>query len=439
METNAENTDASGVSTLGRRIDLSVAIAAVEQDAEQRLRRFGKTMKLPGFRPGKVPASIVRQQYGSQAHGEALSAEISRLLREALIEREWRIAGTPKIEAAESDSETHLQFFAEFEVYPDIALSDLSTCEIERAVLEVGPAEVDGTIEILRKQRVRYEIVERPAAVGDQVSIDFLGRKDGEPFAGGQGQDYRFVLGEGRMLSDFENAVVGTRAGETKSFDMTFPSEYFSAELAGQTVTFELTVKEVSEPILPTVDGDFAVALGIEDGDLEKMRSEIETNLRREVKRRLRARLTKQVMDVLLKANPVEVPSALLNGEIERLKDSVRRDMQQRGMTTNELPMPAEWFAEQAGHRVALGLILAEVATANDIRAKPQEVRKLVEEAAQSYEHPEDVVGWHYAQPERLREFEGAAMEAKIVDWVMSQVKVVDKPIVFAELMGHAS
>ncbi len=439
METNAENTDVSGVSTLRRRIDVSVAIAAIEKDVEQRLRRFGKTMKLPGFRPGKVPASIVRQQYGAQAHSEALSSEIARLLSEAVVDRQWRMASMPKVEAVKNDSETHLQFSAEFEVYPDITLRDLSTFEIERSVLEVGQAEIDATLEILRKQRVRYEIVDRPAAPGDQVSIDFLGRKDGEPFAGGQGQDYRFVLGEGRMLSDFENAVAGTRAGETKSFEMTFPAEYFSAELAGKTVTFDLTVKEVGEPILPALDGDFAVALGIADGDLEKMRNEIATNLRREVKRRLQAKVTKQVMDVLLRANAIEVPDALLAGEIDRLQASVRQDMEQRGMTAKDLPMPAEWFAEQGRRRVALGLILAEIARVNDIRAKPQQVRALVEDAAQSYEHPEDVIAWHYADHERLKGFEGAAIEAKIVDWVMGQVKVVDRPIVFAELMGHAS
>ncbi len=439
METNGENTDATEVSPLLRRIDLSVSIADLEKDVEQRLRRVGKTMKMPGFRPGKVPPAVIRQQHGAQANHEALRSELARLLNEALEERRWRIAGAPRLEAEAGDSDTHLQFSAEFEVYPDIVLHDLSSFEIERSVLEVGQTEIDRTIEILRKQRVRYEIVDRPAAAGDQVSIDFLGRKDGEPFAGGQGQDYRFVLGEGRMLSDFENAVAGTRAGESKSFEMTFPAEYFSAELAGQTVSFELTVKEVGEPILPAIDGDFALALGIADGDLEKMRSEIETNLRREVKRRLQARVTQQVMDLLLKANPIDVPQALLAGEIERLQESVRQDMRQRGMSAKELPMPADWFAEQARRRVALGLILAEIATANDIRAQPRQVRALVEEAAQSYEHPEQIVSWHYAQPERLREFEGAAMEAQVVDWVLAQAKVVDKPVVFAELMGHTS
>lgn len=439
METNAATTEAPVASALERRLDLSVAIADFDRDVDQRLKRLARNMKMPGFRPGKVPANIVRQQYGDQARHEALTEALGHLFSNAVIEQNLRVAGTPKIEATESDSETHLKFSAVFEVYPEIALSDLTGVEIERPVLEIGSAEIDNTIDILRKQRMRYELVDRAATNADRVSIDFLGKKDGEPFAGGQGKDYRFVLGEGKMLSDFENAVIGTRPGESKSFDMTFPAEYFSKELAGQSVTFDITVKEVGEAVLPDVDGEFARELGVEDGDLVKMRAEIEDNLRREVKRRLQAKVAAQVMDALLQANTVEVPGALIQREIERLMQLARQDMEQRGMKVKDLPMQPEWFSDQARRRVSLGLILAEIVKQQGLQAKPEQVKALVQEAALSYDQPDEVIRWHYAQPERLNDFEGAAMEANVVQWVLAQAKVVDKPIAFAELMGQQS
>lgn len=439
MEMNAATNEAPVASALERRLDLSVAIADFDKDVDQRLKRLARNMKMPGFRPGKVPANIVRQQYGEQARHEALTEALGHLFSDAVIEQNLRVAGTPKIEAADSDSETHLKFSAVFEVYPEIVLNDLTEVVIERPVLEIGSAEIDNTIDILRKQRMRYELVDRAAANADRVSIDFLGKKDGEPFAGGQGKDYRFVLGEGKMLSDFENAVIGTRPGESKSFDMTFPTEYFSKELAGQSVTFDITVKEVGEAVLPEVDGEFAKELGVEDGDLVKMRAEIEGNLRREVKRRLQTKLTAQVMDALLAANTVDVPGALVQREIERLMQLARQDMEQRGMKVKDLPMQPEWFSDQARRRVSLGLILAEIVKQQGLQAKPEQVKALVQEEALSYDQPEEVVRWHYAQPERLNGFEGAAMEANVVEWVLAQAKVVDKPIAFAELMGQQS
>ena len=439
MEMNAANIEAPAPSALERRVDLSLTIAELDKDIDQRLKRLGKNMKMPGFRPGKVPAQIVRQQYGEQARNDALSEALGNMLSAEVASQQLRVAGSPRIEPKSSDSTTHIEFSAVFEVYPEITLSDLVGVEVERPVLEVGATEIDGTLEILRKQRVRYELVDRPAASADRVSIDFVGKKDGEPFPGGQGKDYRFVLGEGKMLSDFENAVIGTRPGEDKSFEMTFPAEYFSKDLAGQSVTFDITVKEVGEPVLPALDADFAKALGIEDGDLVKMRAEIEENLKREVKKRLQVRVTGNVMDALLAANPIEVPGALIHKEIERLMQVARQDMEQRGMKVKDLPMQPEWFADQARRRVSLGLILSEIVKLNELQAKPAQVKALVEEASQSYDHPEEVVRWYYAQPERLSDFEGTAIEANVVDWVLARVKVLDKPVAFAELMGQQS
>jgi trigger factor len=443
METNATTTNAETeaaqlTNALERRLDLLVAIEELEKDIDQRLKRIGKNFKMPGFRPGKVPANIVKQQYGEQAHFDALNEALERAFGEAAKSQELRVAGNPRIEPKTTESTTHLEFSAVFEVYPEVKLGDLSGVEIERAVLEVGAAEIDSTMTVLRKQRVRYEPVDRGAAKDDRVTIDFLGKKDGEPFAGGQAKDYPFVLGAGSMLPDFENAIYGLKAGESKTFEMTFPADYLSKEIAGQTVSFEITVKEVREPILPEVDADFAKELGVEDGDVEKMRAEIETNLKREVSKRLQAKVKDQVMEALLKTNPIDVPNALLEMEIQRLMQSARQDMEQRGgAKMKDFPMQREWFVDQAKRRVSLGLILSEIVKVNKLQAQPDQIKKIVEESAQSYEHPEEVIRWYYAQPQRLQEVEGVAIEDNVVAWALSASKVVEKPIAFDELMGH--
>lgn len=443
METNVTNSPAvtaQPTNALERRLDLSVAIADLDKEIGQRLKRLAKNAKMPGFRPGKVPANIVKQQYGEQARYEALNEAVERAFGETVKAQQLRVAGYPKIEPKGGENATHMEFSAVFEVYPEIKLGDLASVEIERAVLEVGAAELDSTIEVLRKQRVRYEPVDRAAAKGDRTTIDFLGKKDGEPFPGGQAKDYHFVLGEGSMLPDFENAVTGLKAGESKSFDMTFPSDYHAKELAGQKVTFEVTVKEVREAILPEVDAEFAKALGVADGDVGKMRAEIETNLKREVKKRLQSRVKDQVMEALLKTNPIDVPNALVDMEIERLMQAARQDMEQRGgAKMKDFPMQREWFAEQAKRRVSLGLLLSEVVKANELHAKADQVKAIVEESAQSYEHPEEVIRWYYAQPQRLAEIEGVAIEDNVVAWALSSAKVVDKAIAFDELMGQKS
>ena len=422
---------------LERRLDLSIAIADVEKEMDQRLKRMGKNMKMPGFRPGKVPFSIVRQQHGDQARHEVLSEELDRVFGETVTAQKMRVAGYPRIEAKSTDSTTHLEFAAIFEVYPEFVPADMSTAEVERPVLEVTSAEVDKTLEILRKQRVTYEDADRPAASEDRVVIDFLGKKNGEPFTGGQASDYAFVLGQGTMLPDFEKAVEGARVGESKTFDLNFPADYFSVDLAGQTVQFEITVKQVQAPKLPEVDAEFAKGMGIADGDIAKMRAEIEGNLKREVKRRIDARIKDQVMDALIKANQIATPGALIEMEIQRLMQAARQDMEQRGMKVNEMPLQPEWFADQAKRRVTLGLILAELVKSENLLATPEKVRAMVEENAQSYEHPEEVIRWYYAQPQRLGEVEGLVIESNVVEWVLGKAKVTDKPAVFDELMGQ--
>jgi trigger factor len=424
-------------SELERRVDLSIAIADVEKEMEHRLVRMGKNMKVPGFRPGKVPFKIVKQQYGDQARHEVLSEELDRVFGETVTTQKMRVAGYPRIEPKATDSTTHLEFSAIFEIYPEITLGDLSTAEIERPILEVGDAEIDKTLDILRKQRVSYADTDRAAAKEDRVVIDFLGKKDGVPFQGGEATDYPFVLGQGMMLPDFENAVEGAKAGDTKTFDLKFPDDYHAKDLAGQTVQFDITVKQVQAPVLPELDAEFATSMGVADGDIAKMRSEIESNLKREVKRRIEGKLKDQVMDALIKANPITIPASLVDMEIQRLMQAARQDMEQRGMKVKDMPIQPEWFADQAKRRVSLGLILAEVVKTEKLQATPEQVRAMVEDNAASYEHPEEVIRWYYAQPQRLQEVEGVAIENNVVAWVLSKAKVTDKAAVFDELMGQ--
>lgn len=445
METNATTTAVEPEATqrtkaLERRLDLAVPIADLDKEIDQRLRRIGKNVKMPGFRPGKVPATIVRQQYGEQARHEALSEVLERLFGETVESQKLHVAGYPSIEPKGSESSTHIEFSAVFEVYPEFTPGELNDVEIERPVLEVGAEHLESTLTALRKQRVRFEPVDRAAAQGDRVVIDFLGKKDGVPFAGGESNDYSMVVGEGAMLADFENAVIGLKAGEEKTFDLTFPADYQASHLAGQAVSFTVKVKEVRQPVLPAIDADFAKSLGVNDGDVDKMSAEIEANLKREVKKRLHGRVKDQVMEALLKANSIDVPVALVEMEIKRLMQAARHDMEQRsGGKLKDFPLQREWFADQALRRVSLGLILSEIVKVHDLHAKADQVRAIVDEAAQSYEHPEEVVRWYYAQPQRLTEIEGVALEDNVVAWALASARVVDKPVDFNELMGHKS
>lgn len=432
METSAET-----INPLERRLDLSVATSSLEAATSERLKRIGRTAKMPGFRPGKVPAKVLSQQYGGEARHEALSELLDAAFSEAAIAQKLRVAGYPRLEPKITENKDALEFTAIFEVYPEVAVGDLSSAEIERPQLEVGAAEVDKTLDILRKQRVTFVDANRPAQKEDRVVIDFLGKKDGVPFDGGQATDYPFVLGQGMMLPDFEKAVEGTPAGESKTFDLNFPEDYFAKDLAGQAVQFEITVKKVQEPKLPELDKDFALMLGIADGDLSKMREEIEGNLKREIKKRIETRIKDQVMESLIKACPITVPAYLLDMEVRRLVHAAREDMEQRGMKAKDMPIQPEWFAGQAQRRVSLGLILAEVVKSEKLEAKPEQVRTMVEEAAQSYENPQEVINWYYADRQRLSDVEAVAVENNVVEWVLSKAKVTDKAVEFEALMDQ--
>lgn len=426
-------------SALERRIDMAVPVSEIEKEVESRLKRMARTVKMPGFRPGKVPFKLVAQQYGAQARSEAIGAAVEKAFSEKLREQNLRIAGYPTIEPKEGAGSEALEFSATFEIYPEIVVGDLTQREIERPVLVVGDSEVDKTIEVLRKQRTSFVEVQRPAGDGDRVLVDFTGRKDGEVFEGGQAQDFPFTIGAGAMLKDFEAAVLGLGVGESKVFDMTFPDDYHAKDLAGQGVQFEVSLKRVEEPRLPEVNEEFARTLGIGEGDLAKMRQEVQANLEREVKRRLQARVKEGVMNALLEVTPVEVPKALVAKESEQLAENAKQDLETRGMKTKDIPVDPAWFVEQAERRVKLGLILAELVKARELYSKPEQVRALVEEFAQSYEDPSEVIGWYYSQPQRLAQAESLVIENNVVEWVLANAQTKNKEVSFDELMGQAA
>jgi trigger factor len=431
--------DQQAANPLERRIDMTVPMADIEKDVEQRLKKMARTVKMAGFRPGKVPFKMVQQHYGPQARSEAIGEAVEKAFGDAVREQNLRVAGYPRIEPKGGEDVAALQFSAVFEVYPEIRLNGVGEKAVERPKLEVGEAEVDKTVEVLRKQRTSYSKAERAAEKGDRVVIDFTGRLNGEVFQGGQASDYPVVLGEGRMLPDFENGIAGLKAGESRTFDLTFPADYQVKRTGRKTVSFEVTLKGVEAPQLPAVDAEFAKSLGIADGDVAKMRAEIRANLESEVKKRIGARVKEQAMQALLDANPVDVPRALVDQEAESMAEAARQDLANRGMDIKNMPVDASWFAAQAERRVKLGLIIAEVVKGHGLQAKPEQLRALIDEQAQSYEQPEEVVRWYYSQPQRLAQVEALAIEENVVSWVVANAKTTDKAVSFDEIMGNAA
>jgi len=434
MQANIEK-----ISTLERRLNVSLPVQEIDGEIQNRLKRLARNVRMHGFRPGKVPFRIVQQQYGVQVRQEVVGDALRKTFGEAIKQQNLRVAGYPRFEAKPSKAQDNFEFSATFEVYPDIQLGAVENVVIERPTLELDEFDVDKTIEILRKQRIRYEQVPRAAQLGDRVTIDYLGTLAGQAFEGGSGSDQVIVLGEGRLLADFEQQVVGLTAGQSKTFELTFPEDYHAKDVAGKTAQFELTLKSVEQPLLPEVDQEFAKQLGIADGDLVKMRAEIRANLEREVKRRVQARVKEQVMKALVANAALELPKSLVELEIEGLIAGMRKDLAARGVKDDATQVPRDAFEPEARRRVALGLIVSEVVRQNGLQAKPDQVKAVIQEYAQSYERPEEVVRWYYQSAERLREVESLVLEDNVVQWALSRMKTEDKPAVFDELMGGAN
>jgi trigger factor len=422
---------------LVRRLDISVPMDQLEAEVQSRLKRLARNVKMDGFRPGKAPLSAVARQHAPGVRQDVLGETLQSRFGEAVQTHQLKIAGYPRFEPkAGQTGTTEMTFSASFEVYPEVKIDDLGTSKISRAVVDLGDAEVAKTLEVLQKQRRTFASADRAAVEGDLVRFDFQGTVDGVAFEGGKGEDFAAVIGEGRLLKDFEHNLIGVKAGDSKGFDLTFPAEYDAKELAGKAAHFEVQVKDVQAPVLPAVDAEFAKALGVESGDVEKLKSEVKANLELEVKRRVQAKLKEQAMELLIQKSTLDLPQSLVAIEAERLMKMTEADMQSRGVQTMKLS--SDMFTGQAERRVRLGLILAEIVQANQLTARPEQIRALIAEQAQSYEDPEQVVQWYYQSPERLHEIESLALEENVVGWVAGQSQVEDVTTSFEELMGRA-
>ena len=424
---------------LERRITLTLPAGTISAEVESRLKKLSRTVKADGFRPGKVPMSVVAQRYGWSVQYEVMNDKVGEAFNTVANEAKLRVAGTPKITQKEEAAEGEIAFDATFEVYPDVKIGDLSGAEVERVSAEVNDAAIDKTLDILRKQRRTFQ--QRPAAEGaqpdDRVTIDFEGKIDGEPFNGGKAEGFQFIIGEGQMLEQFDAAVRGMKAGESKTFPLQFPADYQGKDVAGKEADFLVTLKKIEAQHLPEVNEAFAKALGIADGTAEALRADIRKNLEREVKFRVIARNKASVMDALVKAAELDVPNALVQGELQRMVDGAREDMKKRGMKDAEkMPIPNQVFQPQAEKRVRLGLVVAELVRANSLQARPEQLQKHLEEVSQSYEQPAEVMRWYLGDRQRMAEVEAVVIENNVTDFVLSRARVSDKTLPFDELMS---
>lgn len=424
---------------LERRITLTLAADVINNEVEARLKKLARTFKADGFRPGKVPMSVVAQRYGYSVHYEVMNDKVGLAFSQAASEAKLRVAGAPKITEKEVASDGQIAFEATFEVYPEIKLGDLGEAEVERVSTEVTDAAIDKTLDILRKQRRTF--AQRPAAEGaaegDRVTIDFEGKIDGVPFEGGKAEAFQFLIGEGQMLETFDKAVRAMKTGESKTFPLQFPDDYQGKEVAGKEADFLVTVKKIEVQMLPEIDEAFAQSLGIPEGTVDGLRADVKKNLEREVKFRVLARNKSAAMDVLVKTAELDVPTSLVGGEVERMIESARADLKKRGVKDAEkAPIPPGVFQAQAERRVRLGLVVAELVRSNNLQAKPDQLQAHIEEMAQSYEKPSEVMRWYLGDRQRMAEVEAVVVENNVANFVLERAKVADKVLPFDELMS---
>jgi trigger factor len=425
---------------LERKMTLTLPVDVIKSEVDSRLKRLARTVRMDGFRPGKVPMNVVAQRYGYSVHYEVMNDKVGEAFAQAANEAKLRVAGQPKITEKEESPEGQLAFDAVFEVYPEVKIADLATAEVEKLGTEVTDAAIDKTLDILRKQRRTFAQRPHDAAVqdSDRVTVDFEGKIDGEPFQGGKAEDFQFIVGDGQMLKEFEDAVRGMKAGESKTFPLAFPEDYHGKDVAGKTADFMVTVKKIEAAHLPEVDDALAKSLGIEDATVAGLRNDIRKNLEREVKFRLQSRNKQAVMDALVAKAELDLPKSIVQAELDRMIEGARADLKQRGVKdADKAPIPEELFRPQAERRVRLGLVVAELVRAHNLQAKPEQIKTHVEELAASYEKPTEVVRWYYSDNRRLADVEALVVENNVTDFVLSKAKVVDKQIAFDELMGQ--
>ena len=427
---------------LERKITLALPLTSIQSEVDSRLKRLARTVKMDGFRPGKVPMNVVAQRYGYSVHYEVLNDKVGEAFAVAANEAQLRVAGQPKITEKEGAPEGQVTFDAVFEVFPEVKIGDLSSAVVEKIATEVSEAAIDKTVDILRKQRRTF--AQRPAAEaavdGDRVTVDFEGKIDGEPFEGGKAEGFQFLVGEGQMLKEFEDAVRGMKTGESTTFPLAFPADYHGKDVAGKTADFLVTVHKIEAANLPELNAELAKSLGIAEGTVEALRADIKKNLEREVSARVLGRNKQAVMDALVAKAELDLPKATVQAELDRMAEGARADLKARGIKdADKAPIPEELFRPQAERRVRLGLVVAELVKTNNLQATAEQIKSHIEELAASYEQPADVVRWYNSDNRRLAEVEAVVIENNVTNYVLSLAKVTEKTISFDELMGQSA
>ena len=425
---------------LERKITLSVPVTLIQSEVDTRLKRLARTVKMDGFRPGKVPMNVVAQRYGYSVQYEVMNDKVGEAFAVAANEAKLRVAGQPRITEKESSPEGELAFDAVFEVYPEVQIADLAAAEVEKISADVSDEAIDKTLDILRKQRRTFALrpADGKAEDSDRVTVDFEGKIDGETFQGGKAEDFQFLVGEGQMLKEFEEAVRGMKSGESKTFPLAFPADYHGKDVAGKEADFMVTVKKIESARLPEINEALDKSLGIGDATVEGLRDEIKKNLEREVKFRLLARNKNAVMDALIANATLDLPNSSVQAEIDRMVEGARADLKQRGIKdADKAPIPADIFREQAERRVRLGLVVAELVRANELQAKPDQLKAHIDELAASYEKPAEVVRWYLGDNRRMAEVEAVVIENNVTDFVLAKAKITEKTVTFDELMAQ--
>ncbi|MFK0095940.1 trigger factor [Pseudomonas sp. NPDC090592] len=425
MQVSVENTSA-----LERRMTIAVPAERVENEVNKRLQQTAKRAKIAGFRPGKVPMNVIRQRFEADARQEAFGDLVQASFYEAIVEQKLNPAGAPSVEPKSFEKGKDLEFVAVFEVFPEFTVAGLESINVERLSAEVADADLDNMLEVLRKQNTRFEAVERAAQNDDQVNIDFVGKVDGEVFAGGSAKGTQLVLGSGRMIPGFEEGLVGAKAGEERVVNVTFPEDYQNLDLAGKAAEFTITVNSVAAPALPELNEEFFAQFGIKESTLEGFRTEVRKNMERELRQAIKTKVKNQVMDGLLAANPIEVPKALLENEVNRLRVQA---VQQFGGNIKPEQLPVELFEEQAKRRVVLGLIVAEVVKQFELKPDDAKVREMIEEMASAYQEPDQVIAWYYKNDQQMNEVRSVVLEEQVVDTVLQKATVTDKSVSYEE------
>lgn len=425
---------------LERKITLTLPVGTIQTEVATRLKKLARTIKMDGFRPGKVPMNVVSQRYGYSVHYEVMNDKVGEAFAAAANEAKLRVAGQPRITESEASPEGEMAFDAVFEVYPEVKIGDLTTAEVEKVTAEVTDSAIDKTLDILRKQRRTFAQRPQDAAAqdSDRVTVDFEGKIDGEVFSGGKAEDFQFIIGDGQMLKEFEEATRGMKSGESKTFQLAFPAEYHGKDVAGKTADFMVTVKKIEAAHLPEVNEALAKSLGIAEATVEGLRADIKKNLEREVKFRLLARNKQAVMDALVSKAELDLPNSSVQAEISRLLEGARADLKQRGIKdADKAQIPDDVFRPQAERRVRLGLVVAELVRSNELQAKTEQIKAHIEELAGSYEKPADVMRWYYSDNNRLAEVEAIVIENNVTEFVLSKAKISEKSVSFDELMAQ--